>query len=435
MIKFLILFTHALLPMQDTDSLLTEEMAVKIALEKNFDIRLEAYNLEIAENNNTLGNAGMLPTVELTGGARQSVQDTEQEFISGDTQSRQGAKTTNYDAGGNLSWTLFDGFKMFATKERLEELGRVNEALFRLQVQNSISDVQKAFYNAALEQERLSLLESNLKLSEERVQISKDKYEVGKASKLEYLQAQVDYNTDQSALVKQQEVIIRRRLELWQLMGIERLEDTVRLQYAYGDLYAFGLPEEIESTAVRQNPQLQYLRGQQEVALLTTKERERELYPSLDFNLGYNYSNLSAEAGFLQKNQTNGFNYGLSATMTVFDGMNQRRAIQNARIQTEYALTAYEQAEAQLRTSVKSGVITLRNAITLLNLERENLGVAQENVDIALERYRIGMSNPLEIREAQNNALNAEIRYAEARNSAKIAEIELLRLTGTLIGE
>ena len=121
--------------------------------------------------------------------------------------------------------------------------------------------------------------------------------------------------------------------------------------------------------------------------------------------------------------------------MTLFDGLNRNRTIQNAKILSEQSLTAYEQGEAQLRTAVRSGLMTLQNAQILAELEQKNLAVAEENVSIALERYRVGKSNPIEVREAQNNAVNAQIRYIEALNTAKIAEIELLRLSGNLLGE
>lgn len=429
-----LLLLLSIFALQSPDSVLTEKEAVTLALKNNFDIRLESYQLKIANNNNSPGNAGMLPTVELSGSARQSVQDTEQEFISGDQQSRTGAKTTNYNAGANLNWTIFDGLRMFATKDRLEQIYQTNEFAFKVQVQNAVSDVMKAFYNTALEVERLLLLQSTMQLSDERVKISKNKYELGKASKLEYLQAQVDFNTDQSALIRQQEVIARRKLELIQLIGITgEADDSISLVYDYDGISQLIPLDEVEATAVRQNPDLLLLKSQQEEAMLTAREFERERYPSLDFNLGYNYSNLQAEAGFLRSNRSNGINYGLSATMTLFDGYNQRRNIQNAKVQHEYALTAYQQAEAQLRTSVKAGILALQNARNLVELEAKNLSVADENVEIALERYRVGKSNPLEIREAQNNAVNAQIRYLEALNTAKIAEIELMRLTGLLI--
>ena len=151
MIRFLLLFLSTGLLAQETDSLWTVEEVVGIALEQNYDIRLEQNNLNIAENNNSLGNAGFLPSVELNGNAYQYIQDTELEFASGDGQSRTGAVTKSYDVSADLSWTIFDGLKMFATRDRLEEIQRSNQHLFRSQLLATVSDVMKAYYNTALE--------------------------------------------------------------------------------------------------------------------------------------------------------------------------------------------------------------------------------------------------------------------------------------------
>lgn len=434
MIRYLFLICSTGLFAQSNDSLWTVEDVVGLALEKNYDIRLERNSLRIAENNDTYGNAGFLPTVELSGGASQTIQDSELEFASGDGQSRTGAKSTSYNAAANLSWTLFDGLKMFASKDRLEEIRRSNQYAFQSQLQTTISDVMKAFYNTALEQERLALLQSTLELSEERVSISRDKYEVGKASKLEFLQAQVDYNSDRSALVKQKEVIAVRKFQLIEFLAIQENEVNFRLGYNY-DLNSVLSEDMIIEAALTNNPDLKYFSTSREAAILSQVELERQQWPSLDFNLGYSYSTLSAEAGFLLSNRSNGVNYGLTARMTLFDGLNQRRNIQNARVQAESSQLAFEQAKTQLITSVRSANLTYQNSVELAELERQNLEVAQENEAIALERYRVGKSNALEFREAQNNRLNAEIRYLEARNTAKIAEIELMRLTGQILGQ
>ncbi len=419
-------------PASEVDSTLTETEAVSIALENSFDIKLEKYNMEIAKNNNTIGNAGFLPTVEANASTNKTIQDTELEFASGDGQSRDGAESTSTNAGVSLIWTIFDGLRMFATKERLEQIEQSNSYILKARIQNTISDVLKAFYNAGLEQERLRLLRSNLELSAERVQISKDKYEIGKASKLEYLQAQVDYNTDQSSYVKQQEVIAVRLYELQRVLGLIEASDSLTLDFSY-DLDLVMSREQAEDLALTQNPDLQTMQLSREVSIMATKELERARLPSLDFNMGYNYAKSEAEAGFVLQNQSNGLNYGLSANVTLFDGMNQSRQIQNARLQAEYAQTSFERSKTILMTSIRSAFLTYQNAVELAALETENLAVAEENVSIALERYRIGKSNPLEIREAQNNAVNAQIRHLEALNTAKVAEIELLRLTGEIV--
>ncbi|MEQ9210693.1 MAG: TolC family protein, partial [Pseudomonadales bacterium] len=70
---FLLFFLSTSLLAQETDSLWTVEEVVGLALEQNYDIRLERNNLSIAANNNSLGNAGFLPTVELIGNANKTV--------------------------------------------------------------------------------------------------------------------------------------------------------------------------------------------------------------------------------------------------------------------------------------------------------------------------------------------------------------------------
>ena len=409
--------------------------AISIALKSNYDILLEEKSLEIASNNNSIGNAGWLPSIELNGATNTSIRNTEQELNFGEgpvTQSRDGAESSTVNVGAQMSWTLFDGLKMFATKDRLNQIQQSNELALKAQIQTTVSDVSKAYYNAALEQERMALLESSLQLSQERVQISKDKYELGKASKLEYLQAQVDYNSDKSALVKQQESIARAKMNLWRIIGDENLSSSILLVYndSLNEIIDYDI---LEEKSLNSNPQLQSLITDQAVSLLTIKERKREYYPSLDFNMGYTYSEQNNEVGVLIRNQATGLNYGLTASMTIFNGFNQSREIQNARINAESAELEYKKARTQLLTSLKTAYLTYQNAVELTKLEGQNLAVAEENVSIALERYRIGKSNPLEIREAQNNAVNAQIRHLEALNTAKIAEIELLRLTGEIV--
>ena len=170
MIKSILLLISLAAPSpQQADTTLTQQEAVAMALEESFEIKLESYNLEIAENNNTIGNAGFLPTVIASASTSKTIQNAELEFASGDGQSRKGAESTSTNAGVSLNWTLFDGLKMFATKGRLEQISRTNESIYKSQIQLTLSNVMKAFYNAALEQERLKLLKSNLELSEERV--------------------------------------------------------------------------------------------------------------------------------------------------------------------------------------------------------------------------------------------------------------------------
>ncbi len=411
-----------------SSSELTLEEALSVALENNYSIQLSRNNEVIAGNNNTYGNAGFLPTIGASANFNRSSQDTEQEFVSGDTQTRNGAIRRLYGGNIDLQWTLFDGMVMFVTKERLgnEELRAQYE--FKFQVDNVIAGIVSSVNRLAFEMERLDLLQTSIDLSKERLEIVQAKYDLGKESKLSLLQAEVDYNTDQSLFIQQQELILQLKLQLLQQMAAEP--------------YDFELTHEIQldttlimdelTKSIDRNPLLMSQLTTQEILKNQMQEIDRAKWPELNFNMGYGYTNLESEAGFLALNQTYDFRFGFTASVNLFNGFNQRRQYQNARVQLESGQIQTAELEYQVRSNIMQVYTTYQNNLRLSKLEERNYKVAIENSEIALERFRLGASNALELREAQVNSINAQLRYYQALLTAKLAEVELKRLTGTL---
>ncbi len=413
---------------QDTLEIST---AIKIGLENNYDIKISEGVKEIASNNNTIGNAGFLPTLDATGSRRFTVENTNQTFVTGQEQERAGAKSNNWSGAVTLNWTIFDGTTMFFNKGRLEELELQGVAMNKFVIQDIVARIAKEFYTVALEQFRLELMKENIQLSEERIQIARNKYEFGKASKMEYLQAQVDLNRDKSNLMIQQENLAAAKTTLNELLARDVTHDfyvefdpdlNLSLQY-----------EELKAEMEAGNPELRASRYQVNASQLVQKELTGERMPRFGLNLGYNYAKSEAEAGFLLNRQSSGITYGVSASWNIFNGFNLNRRIQNARITAENSQLNYEAQKLNLEKELYSIFINYRNNIQLRQLEGENRAVAEENNEIARERYRVGNSSPLELREAQINLLEANLRYLNAIYSIKTAEIDLLSLSGQLI--
>lgn len=405
--------------------------AIQIGLENNFDIKISKGQKKIASNNNTYGNAGFLPTLDLNGAQRYTKENTSQVFISGDEQNRDGAKSNVLTAGAVLNWTFFDGTTMFYTKNRLEELEKQGIAVTESVIQNIVAQIAKEFYTVALEQIRLRLLFENIGLSEDRLEIAKNKYDFGKSSKMEYLQAQVDLNRDISNHMIQQERLASSKTALNELLGRDVTLDfyidfdpelNIDLQY-----------EVLNANMESNNPELLANRYEMNASKLVEKELFGERIPELGVNLGYNYTKSEAEAGFLLSRKSGGINYGISATWNLFDGSNLNRRIQNARILAENTELKFEAIKLSLERELYSTFIAYQNNIQLHNMEEQNKEVALENNEIAIERYRVGTSSPLELREAQINLLEANLRFLNAAYSVKTGEIDLLFLSGTLL--
>jgi outer membrane protein len=413
---------------QDTLELAT---AIQIGLENNFNIKISEGQKEISENNNTFGNAGFLPTLDLSAAQRYTIENTTQQFISGDEQNRDGAKSNNFSAGAAFNWILFDGTTMFYTKNRLEELEKQGVAITESVIQNTVAQIAKEFYTVALEQIRLSLLEGNIGLSEDRLEIAKNKYEFGKASKMEYLQAQVDLNRDKSNFMIQQENLAAAKTALNELLG---REVTLDFYVVFDPELNTDLNyEELRTAMESSNPELTAARYEMNASRLVQKELFGERIPEIGVNLGYNYAKSEAQAGFLLSRQSSGITYGVSATWNLFDGFNLNRRVQNAKISAENSQLNYDAIKLSLERELYSNYISYQNNIQLRTMEEANREVARESNDIAIERYRVGNSSPLELREAQINLLEANLRYLNAAYSIKTGEIDLLMLAGLLM--
>ncbi len=415
---------------------LTLEEAIATGLDKNYSIRIADKNYEIDQNNNTIGNAGFLPVIDLSAGKVYQSQDVDLEIQGAEgtfNVSRDGAKSDRFNADAQLSWTIFDGLGMFITKDKLEEFEIAGELSFRIALENTVAAVQSAYYRVVVEQARYGVLEQTLELSAQRTEFSQSRYEIGKGSKIDYLSAQVDYNSDQTDLIVQREVLQMARVDLNVLMG-----QDPELNYVAIDTFTINdqlLYEDVKEKIVSLNPQLLFAINEQNIAYSEYKEFVSLRYPTIDLDVAYGYGTSNNDAGQLRSSQTQGWTYGLSASWNIFDGFNKNRQIQNARIRRETTMLQKEEIELQLLGDLRKRYSNYVNSIELVGLEKENVEVAIENEEIAIDRYKLGVGTFLELREAQQNNVDAQTRLLNAQLVAKLAEIELLRLSGNILGE
>jgi outer membrane protein TolC len=426
-----LIFVTTLAPIS-AQELLTLEDAVRQGLEQNFEVRLAQNDQLVSTNNNSVGNAGMLPTVDVV-----ASKNYERENVDLDIQGSEGtfnisrdwAQSERTTAAATFSWTVFDGLGMFQSKQRLQALDRIGAINTQQAMQNTLASVLIAYYQIVLEEEKLAVLAANLEVSQNRLDFAKNRYEVGKGSKLDFLSAQVDLNSDQSGYIRQQELIANAKVDLNIILARDvALDFTVRGPIDFEDNLNYDSLAGVMK-------QLDMLRAVQDhnVAYYEFREQQAGRYPSLSLDLSYNYNQLENEAGQLRSSTTDGVAYGFTARWNIFNGFNQKRQIQNARIQHQSTLLALEELELQLQGDLRKTYNNYRNSLTLVNLEENNLSVAQENESIALVRFQLGASNALELREAQRNLVDANSRLLDARFATKLAEIELLRVSGNLI--
>jgi outer membrane protein TolC len=412
---------------QDT---LTLFQAIEIGLENNYSIRIQKNELGIAENNNTIGNAGMLPSVDLEVSPDMSVSSANSRYISGTEKNVSNASNNSFTAGIKLSWTLFDGLAMFAKKNTFDILEQIGETKARLAAENTITQIILTYYGIVQQIKLVRVQAEAVDLSMERKNLAEARISIGAGSKMMLLQSTVDLNADSARLLTEMAALNNLKATLNRIMGrfpefAFEVQDLLSLDenLSYADLTA---------KLSDQNSELMMGRNNQQAAHLALTEARADRYPSLDLDAAYNFNRSKSQSGFLESNRAYGPTVGLTLSYNLFDGFNTGRNIRNADIGVSSADLKQKETELDLRTTLFSTYENYRMNLAIIRLETSNCKAAKTNVEVAIEKYKLGSISDLELREIQVKYIDAQFQLVLAQYRAKSAETELLRMTGGL---
>jgi outer membrane protein TolC len=410
--------------------LLSLEDAVKIALENNYDIKIADNNSKIDATNNNLANAGMLPSLNANFTNNNSQLDTKQTQGDGTVRELDGAKNMNLTYGVGLDWTIFDGLSMFARKEQLNVLEEQGKAELQTAILTRISDVYTTYFDLVQQQQVLASIDTAIVISNQRVTTAQNRFSIGKASKLEVLNAQVDLNSDLSLQLRQKELIKISKIRLNELLVRDTQTDfKVAKEISLEQNLDFN---ELKATAEKQNPQLQAQILTKKVADLNLKQVKGNRYPTVRITSGYNFTRSEASLGFITQSSGQGFVYGVTATVPIFNGFLQNKNEKVAKYQVENANLLLEQQKLSLTAQLASLFASYQTNLELVKMEEKNLEIAKQNLDITLAKFKIGTITTIEFRTAQQNFVEAAVRYSNAQYVTKLSEINLKELAGTL---
>lgn len=427
LVGFLILYTGVNLFAQ---GLLTAKDAVQIALENNFDIKLSQNDLRVAKENLTYGNAGMLPNVTGNFTQNNSVMNSSQVQANGDKRSLSNAKNNNMSYGVSIGWTIFDGFAMFSRYEQLKELQKQGEFELKKTILAKVSDVISTYYTIVEQQNLLNAIDSSINISMERLRTAENRFMIGKASRLEVLNVQVNLNEDESSRLRQANVVKNLKISLNSLMARElNIEFDVEREVEYDDSLIY---DDLLSKAKEYNPDLQIIAINKRMAELEVKRIKGNRYPVVRLNTGYNFSESESSLGFVSSSNSRGLNYGITASINLFDGFNQRRNERVAKIQLENSGIMIDQQNLLIKTAMSTAYESYQTNLSLARLEENNADIARQNLNITLEKYKIGTISAVEFRDAQENFINAVSRFNSSRLQAKLSELALKEMIGNI---
>ncbi len=427
-IGIILIFGACTMQAQD---LLTIDRAIEIGLSNNYGINIAKNSQQISVNNATPGNAGMLPKIDLNAGYAHGLSNAKVSNLAGYELENSKANSDLFTAGINLNWTVFDGLKMFITYDKLKKLEEIGDLNVKISVERTLARIMAAYYEIIRQEKETEIMKDQVGISEFRLELARLKYETGSGSELEYLKARVELNADIANLSSQKTVYMNSLATLNELMARDvtskfTVKDTILINYKlnYDSLRA-GMREA--------NRNLLLYNRNIDVSALDMKSARAVQWPTIGLTTGINYLNNQTEANIVNYNRNFGAVVGVTAYMNIFDGLNLQRDYRNAKISYASSELEVKQLENQLEAHLLRIYNEYLNQLELLTFEKENVTLADKNMDIAKESFEVGAISSLQLREIQKNLLDANTRLVDAEFRTKLTETALLLISGKLL--
>ncbi|AUS07319.1 TolC family protein [Pseudotamlana carrageenivorans] len=425
----ILLFTHASLVAQEV---LTQEKAVSLALGNNYGIKLVGKDVEIATNNADILNSGYLPTLTGSAGATINKDNTEAEFSDGRVTELKGAESSRYNASVDLNYVLFDGLGRSYNYKRLKETKALTELQARATIENTVMQLFTIYYNVAEIADNYNAISQTFEISKDRLKRSQYQFEYGQNTKLDVLNAEVDINNDSITLLNTRQQLRNFKRDLNLVLG-----NTVPNEFDVDTNIGFNTiydKEALKQKAIANNVSILQANKNIDISMLGINSEKSAFLPTVGLvgSYGWNQNDNNA-ASFVSTSTSYGLSGGVNLRWDLFDGGSTITRVKNAKINLEAQKIQKEQLLVTLERDFNNAWDNYHNRLNIFRLEEDNIRTSQNNFDRTQEKFKLGQVNSIEFRQAQLNLLNAELNRNKAKYLAKIAELEMLQISGELL--
>jgi len=451
--NFLILSVALISPFSiSAQEVLQLEDVIKMVIESNFDVQIARNNIQIARNNNNIGlvgggqstggtvsggATGMLPQISVQAGSPQNplgigrTTTTLRYSNPSLNVDNQVLNSTSYAPSIVGTWYFFDGLKMFATKKKLDRLEELSNIQYRVTVENTLLSALDLYYQMISTQQLIKSLKVSLKLAGDQKDLSDQKLKVGAGSNVDVLQTRIDFNHIQVQIMQQQVALDNQRIDLNNVL--KRAPDT---QFLVPDTIIVQTKPDyagaLDNVDKNNNP-LQASRKTLQIDELSLKEFKGNRFPKIGVTGNYTISRTTNDIGLQRLNQNSGYNFGLIFSWTLLNNLTTQTAIRNQKVQISSDTYRADATKLQEQSNLYKAFLGFKNNLDIMDLEQQSVLMAKDNLNIAAERFKIGLSNYIEYRTVEQSYEDAVYRLSQAAYNTKISELVYLKEQGMLV--
>ncbi|SFN53627.1 TolC family protein [Salegentibacter flavus] len=415
--------------------IITKEEAIARALENNFGIKIARNQVEIAENNQGILNSGYLPRLRGQAGAGYDLNDRLTEPEDRENVDQKGIESNRYNASINVDYTLFDGLGRLYNYKSLKEQYDLSQLEARETIENTILQLMSVYYEIARLTQNIEVLQDVLETSQERVTRAQYQFDYGQTNNLAVLNARVDVNNDSINLLETRQQLHNTKRDLNVLLDREIIDKEFVVDTTVGFIPELQLEAFVEEAALN-NVSLLQIEKNLNISDYDIKISKSAYLPTIDLTGSYGWNrNRSAATAFFpgSTTTTDGISAGVSLNWNLFDGGGTSVRVQNAKINYENQELLKKQIELEVKRNIANAWGNYQNKLYIFRVQEENVTTNQDNFERSEEQFKLGRITSIEFRQAQVNLLDAQTSLNLAKYDAKLAEMELLQLTGQLL--
>jgi outer membrane protein TolC len=410
----------------------TLEQALSTALKENHGIAIARNQSEQAANLARPGNAGLLPVVGVVAGTNYNNNNTNFEFANGEVIEQDLAESIGANAALQLNYVLFNGLANINTLRQLQELQNVADVNLRLTIENTLINVTANYYEVARLTEIKRVNEEAILISQDRYQRAKLRGDLGSGSRIDLLNAEVSLNADSVNYFRTLTDLENAKRNL---MVAISLEPTTNFDVDTTLYFQDGLVlQELQQSALDQNSFIAISRANERASQYEVKAVKGSYLPQITLGGAYNYSAQQNEANFISQSQLDGLGINAGLTWDIFAGNRRQTDVRNAELELASNRENVEDTRKQIIRDLQNAYNTYINSLYVMNKEQRNKETNKLNFQRTEELFNLGQLNGTQFREAQLNLAQSQANYSNARYLAKIAEIQLIRIAGLLLG-
>ncbi|WP_421765222.1 TolC family protein [Ekhidna sp.] len=340
----------------------------------------------------------------------------------------------NYDGNIGLSvdQLLFDGsyFVGLQAARTYKELSTKEHIKSQIDIAESVS---KAYYNALIAEEQLSLLERNISRLDTLLRETDQMYQAGFAEKLDVDRIRVNYNNLKVEYSRSKELkdISRKLLkfqmgmDLNQPINLSETLEEVNVEVPLVPTEAFNYNQRIEFSQLETNRSLAYL---------DMKNNKVQYLPKLYARLGYGWNTAASSSSdlFVSRRWLDNGVVGVTASIPIFDGFLKSNKIQQNRLQVKQIENQMSFVKKSIDLEIEQSQISLSSQLETLEVQKQNMELAQEVYDISKIKYQEGVGSNIEVINADASLKEAQTNYLNSLYQAITSQIELKKALGTL---